>query len=52
MTQKPRKPAREMTTEEAVRRLFPKRVVERVKHDAEEAVKAPKGKRDPSMNED
>ena len=32
--QKKRKPAQELTTEEAMRRLFPKKVVDRLKEEA------------------
>lgn len=34
---RPRKPAQELTTEEAMRRLFPKRVVTRAKKEAAKA---------------
>jgi hypothetical protein len=34
---RPRKPPRELTTEEALRRLFPKRVVTRAKKEAKKA---------------
>jgi hypothetical protein len=34
---RPRKPAGDLTTEEAMRRLFPKRVVTRVKKEAAKA---------------
>jgi hypothetical protein len=34
---RPRKPARDLTTEEALRRLFPKRVVTRAKKEAQKA---------------
>jgi hypothetical protein len=38
---RPRKKARDLTTEEAMRKLFPKKVVDRAKEEAEKASRKP-----------
>ena len=41
-----KKPATDLTTEEAMRRLFPKKVVEKAKEEAEKASQKPRKSKD------
>jgi len=46
MGRPPKKPAHELTTEEALRKFFPKRVADKAKDEAEKASKKPSNTKD------